>query len=531
MKTEELTDFLNRLTYSNLKELYKRLSDVPPKSRTKKEVIDEIMQENSSKEIFTLLGLKDQTVDESVKIAKKSLKNQTISNLISIIGVIVTIALALFVNKGVSGNSDAIAKSTVDTSYNNTVDTCLDCFPENSNYHILILPFGSSQNCTDLNVICEREVMSRLLFVSDSNEIKDLEIAVLKDSKFDGQFIDQKNAEEIGRSKNAQIVIWGSYLNRCDWDSTKIRLNWVSLTNENLFYDKKISYDYTTVDEISQIEQGVLTGDVEELVYYLIGMKNYYKRDYENALKYLYNIAIRQKPEYAKLLFLIGECYFAEFRDSKINIDSSISNYNKALNLDSLYFPIYERLAYLYDRLREHSKSNNILETGIRLADSSDDPLKNHYLNKLYLKKGVSLLKDSTLNSLKSIEYFNKALKLNPRRLEVYHLITYVYLKNDKFDLAVEHCCQIQGKFPDDIISSKIIESSFENNNKYPDELLELLHKKANLYVKIETKIKRDTFYKRDTLYKRVYIYKKIYPNGKVRYDTIETFSKDKLKN
>lgn len=527
MKNENITEFLERLTYSNLKELYKRLSGAVPKAKTKREIISEILKLSSSKEILDLLGIENQTVDESVSIAQKSLKNQSISNFIAALGIIVTIILAIFINKGPSENNEGSAKYTLDTTRTAETDLCLDCFPKDSNYHILILPFGSSQNCNDLSVICEREVMSRLSIVSDSNGINDLEIAVLNDAEIDGEFINQKKAEEIGKSKNAHIVIWGSYLNKCDWDSTKIRLNWVSLTKEKLFHDKNIKYDYTTVDEISQIEQGILTGDVEELVYYLIGMKNYYKKKYKNALKYFYNIKIKQKSEYTKLLFLIGECYFAEFRESKSNIDSCIANYNKALNLDSVYFPTYERLAYLYDRLREDNMSLKALKTGLRLANTSDAYSKWHYLQAFNIKLGIHFLKDTTLSSLNSIKYFEEAINLNPERLEIYHLITYAYLKNEKYDLAIEHCCKVQGKFPNDVISSKIIESSFKTaEEKYPDVLVKLLNKKANLYISVN--VRRDTIYKQDTIYKRLYIYKRTFPAGIVRYDTVETFTKEK---
>jgi tetratricopeptide (TPR) repeat protein len=191
------------------------------------------------------------------------------------------------------------------TSFPIAASESLQLFDSEESFNILLLPFGTSQNCKNETIVCEREVYFRFknrLLLSNSN---DIDVALYNDSD-SLRLYTHDEAWEIGKQANADLVVWGDYNSRCNSDSTKIRLNWLNIEwyvpFENQIYDNS----YVSVSDISLIEKGKITGNVEEIIYWALAARAIEGRNEENALFYFEQINGKDHEDYSPLFYFLG---------------------------------------------------------------------------------------------------------------------------------------------------------------------------------------------------------------------------------
>lgn len=152
------------------------------------------------------------------------------------------------------------------------------------------------------------------------------------------------------------------------------------------------------------------------------------KSNYKKALEYVEKgLSIK---ETAKGLTLRGFLYSRNNKPVK-----AFSDYNKALQIDSLYLPAYINRGNLYLYFGDYEKAVDDFDKAIKLYPEKAEP---------YFNKGVAL--DFTGKTNEAIEYYNQAIELNPDFIPAIknRSIDYIIIKNTEKALSdINHAINI----------------------------------------------------------------------------------------
>jgi len=203
-------------------------------------------------------------------------------------------------------------------------------FANEEHYNVLLLPFGASYRCLE-GANCERAIQTRFNNMLDAQPELGIEIAI--DSTFDPAYdITRKQARQSGQRCGADMVIWGTDNSQCDWDSSLIKLEYVLVLDKEQeaapFVEAEGDFGYQSIDNISKLEEGELIGDVEDIIWWILGSKHVEDKNYEQALFYFEKINITARPEYAGIYFTIGWV-----QDQLVRYDSAVSYYERSVEL------------------------------------------------------------------------------------------------------------------------------------------------------------------------------------------------------
>lgn len=181
----------------------------------------------------------------------------------------------------------------------------LQLFDSEESFNILLLPFGTSQNCKNENVVCEREVYFRFNNRLSLSSSKDIDVALYDDGD-SLRLYTYDEAWEIGNKVDADLVVWGDYNSRCNSDSTKIRLNWLNIEWHVPFEDHIYDNSYVSISDITLIEKGKITGNVEEIIYWALAARELERSNEEKALFYFEQITRKDHEDYSSLFYFLG---------------------------------------------------------------------------------------------------------------------------------------------------------------------------------------------------------------------------------
>ena len=435
MDQNELKDFLKRFKINELRRLAKKLSTEFKRNDNIEGLIQKIITENTIESILNKLGLNNlgntSSADESLEIARENLKIQKRRSwniYITVFLAIPAFILGVYTlwNQVLKTENQLVSHQA--ESPQDSVKIAL--FSSSENYNILLLPFGSSQNCEEENIICEREVEGRFNSLRREKKIYDLEVQVFEDVNTRTRSLSYDKARVIGDSLGADLVVWGDYKKRCEWDSTKIRVKWVSLNEVAPFIDTTSIDNYTSVEDVSSIEEGELTGNIEEIVYWGLGNREMEKKKFVRALNYFEKISTRNIREYAGVFVKKADCYFIpKFSDGdRDSTLKAIHLYAKGIGLDSSYFPYATNVVdAIHIDLKDTVRAMKIVNRMIEKFPS---------YSRFYTRRGLIMEQIDSLTH--AIEDISKAVALDSNYFYAFCLRGATYLKKGEYAKAIE---------------------------------------------------------------------------------------------
>jgi len=304
-----------------------------------------------------------------------------------------------------------------------------------SNLKILILPLRPDRDNPNLQNDYSFQLLKRLR-IKQENENLNVTVQLSKDFEHP---VTHTDAKEMGRSINADMILWGSYTEQ---DSIKSGLESVnicySLTNPFSIDKSKLIGDTGPQDikELKQLQNGYLQNDIDYIIHWIEGMAAYEKNDFKLALTHFQKVPIIENDEYSlESLTRLGEIFYdlGKYNDAltyqrkSISIQEKMPDFEKlklAESYNNLGFTmgalgIYDT-AYIY-----HKRSMNIHEEEL---DSTDIALANSYQNLAYSLVYLSKYKDALVYNYKDVEIKENLLdSLNLDLAESYNQLGYTF--------------------------------------------------------------------------------------------------------
>lgn len=266
-------------------------------------------------------------------------------------------------------------------------------FSKESNFNILLLPFGSSQFCNDETILCERELKKILL-----SKDKGLEVIINYSINNKELIFAKKELEQLATKTNADLIIWGDYSKKCDFDTTLVQVNYFIPENYNtelITVGKYEVSDYHPVSNISEITNGTVIGDIENSYNWILGFKALNQKNFIEAIDYLKLVKSKESPEYAQLNHSIALAY-----QSLNNFEEGVKFYSKAINLDSTFHYAFNNRGNCYVNI-------GLFDKGLKDFNRVIQMTNGNYAD-AYLNRGI-LYRESGKKEL-VIEDFNKAI-------------------------------------------------------------------------------------------------------------------------
>ncbi len=301
-------------------------------------------------------------------------------------------------------------------------------FENYEDFNVLLLPFESSQNCADENIFCERELQSRFELMKSNDSLLSIEVKILEGVNKKNRATSFSRAKELGDSLSADMVIWGDYQNKCDWDTTKIKVRYTLMNNPIYFIDEKENKVFGSLSDITQIENGVLTGDIEDLIYIVQGLKSHNIDKEPAKTVYFFNkVNKRKKAEYAEIFGFLGMSHLLlGIRYKPIYLDSCIMYLSQAIEIDSTFSGYYLNRGIAFEKKGNDLKAFNDYEKTIAL-DST--------MSLAYRNRGKILGKNGEIQ--KAINDFFKLIELEPQDSDVYEDLGELYLQQYQLDSSL----------------------------------------------------------------------------------------------
>ena len=296
---------------------------------------------------------------------------------------------------------------TTDAPNKHTEDFRSIFHSNDSTYNILLLPFGADGNCTLESNQYHWQVQRR---IDELNESENLGLEVQRQDTIMCDLLKTDIVRAYGKELGADLVIYGNYQERCEWDTTLLSIRYIlvdTVTRTSPF-SKEGGSKYLVHDNNSLVELsgGKLTGTVEDLMYWSLGMREYDRNRYQQSIRYLERISVSvPKKEHAIIFKILG------YNKSRLgNYEEAIEDFDLAIQLDPKYPNAY------YSRgIAKHSLGN--YEEAIEdfgLAIQLDPKLAPPYNNRGSVKKDLGDYEEA-------IEDFDLAIQLDPKYATAYY--------------------------------------------------------------------------------------------------------------
>lgn len=210
----------------------------------------------------------------------------------------------------------------------------VDFFSSISNYNILILPFNSYLG--EKERLFHYEIRDTLIHIARVEELP-LEAKVLDTIS---KAWEPKEVQELGKSLEADLVVYGNYKEPKEEQSVYIKIRYESLdslNNSTLFrHDESETF---LLPKVKVLEGGQITGPVEEVVYFSLALRSFFANEHESVIKYLTNVPVLDKKEFGIIHYLRGYSLM-----SVKKFPEAIDEIEKAIDLDKNrpeYFSVY----------------------------------------------------------------------------------------------------------------------------------------------------------------------------------------------
>jgi tetratricopeptide (TPR) repeat protein len=225
-------------------------------------------------------------------------------------------------------------------------------------------------------------------------------------------------ARVLGMQHQADLVLWGRY----GVTGSDVRL---TLHVENLTEAKSlplpIAKDYATQAVVAELErfqfQERFSKEMSALVLFISGVVRYEAGDYPGAIRRLDSaLAAGRWPKglvaKAALFFYRGNCYL-----SAGNIQQSMADLTKAIQLAPHYAEAYVNRGYLYNILSKYSKAITDLTYAVHLEPK---------LVEAYINRGITYA--FLRQPYKSIADYTHAIQLDPESKRPFNNRGAIYL-------------------------------------------------------------------------------------------------------
>ncbi|MEL6253934.1 MAG: tetratricopeptide repeat protein [Bacteroidota bacterium] len=317
---------------------------------------------------------------------KSFIRKLGIKTKLALLGVLGLVWLPLFVDQSNSKGEQKEVSST-------------KVFKQDSTYNILLLPFGKDGICLEENNQYHKQVHKRILAIKKQ---QNLNIEVFREDSLNCDWVDADVVRNYGKEKDANLVIYGNYEERCD-DTTLLNVRYVLVDsinfNPDIFIEGEAEYTLHDKVSLSELRRGNLTGKPEDVLYWALALQEFSQKDFRTSISYLKLIKEREeRPDYYIVYQLLGSSYFYLDQHKK-----AIEYYTLALQLNPRNAGIYTSRGSSQMHLKEYEKAIEDLSMAIKLFPNLIDA---------YLNRGVAY--QSVKQSDKAIGDFSKVIEMDP---------------------------------------------------------------------------------------------------------------------
>ena len=220
-------------------------------------------------------------------------------------------------------------------------------------------------------------------------------------------------ARELGKNKNADIVIWGWYGKTQQKAAVSVNFEILSAAKDYIDVGKQVQGEPRNMAVASLESFEIQVNLAEELKYLTLvtlGVSAYAADDWDNAIKQLTAALSEAKPNKAALdpatiYFYRGKAY-----GKKKEYDRAISDFNQALLLNPKYANAFNNRGITYYYKKDYDRA---------IADFNQALLLNPKDAAAFNNRGIAY--NDKKEYERAIADFNQALLLNPKDAEAFN--------------------------------------------------------------------------------------------------------------
>jgi len=236
-------------------------------------------------------------------------------------------------------------------------------------------------------------------------------------------------ARELGKNKNADIVIWGWYGKTQQKAAVSVNFEILSAAKDYLGVGKQVQVELRNMAVASLESFEIQVNLAEELKYLTLvtlGVSAYAAADWDNAINQLTVALSVAKPNKAALdpatiYFYRGNAY-----GKKKEYDRAIADFNQALLLNPKYAKAFNNRGLVYSYKNEYDRAIADFNQALQLNPKNAEFFSNRgiaYNNKKEYDRAIA---DS-----------NQALQLNPKDADAFNNRGTAYGKKKEYDRAI----------------------------------------------------------------------------------------------
>ncbi|MEZ4829191.1 MAG: tetratricopeptide repeat protein [Bacteroidia bacterium] len=253
----------------------------------------------------------------------------------------------------------------------------LNAFATGESYNVLILPFRPYPGCKSVDAFDEIAVRDRLNSLEESSELN-IKAVYIDEGACPDNF---EEARRIGEVYNADLVVWGNYP-KTQEDSAQIHIRYIALSNSQDDLSLRLEdIGKQAFSDIYELQEGLLSGGVDDMVYWVLGSIYLQNENYQASLSYLQQISGSGTAEYGLINHMMAKCYYGLSM-----YDEVLNQYNEAIALNPLDANAYHDRGRLFQRLHQNDQAIADYEEAIRINPKH---LKAHYNRKILLDDEV----------------------------------------------------------------------------------------------------------------------------------------------
>ena len=155
-------------------------------------------------------------------------------------------------------------------------------FEDTSKYNILLLPFGPDGTCELEKNFYHHQVHRRLVQLIEE---KGLSIEVERQDTIMCDIINAELVLDYGQLRGADLIIYGNYQERCEWDTTLINISYVTTIGTNTISNGETGYQGESKNYVlTNLREGAYTGEVENIIFFSLSTAEMNNQNWKNAI-------------------------------------------------------------------------------------------------------------------------------------------------------------------------------------------------------------------------------------------------------
>ncbi|MEG4407597.1 tetratricopeptide repeat protein [Microcoleus sp. MON2_D5] len=263
-------------------------------------------------------------------------------------------------------------------------------------------------------------------------------------------------ARELGKNKNADIVIWGWYGKTQQKAAVSVNFEILSAAKDYIDVGKQVQGEPRNMAVASLESFEIQVNLAEELKYLTLvtlGVSAYAADDWDNAIKQLTVALSVAKPNKAALdpatiYFYRGSAYYY-----KKEYDCAIADYNQALILNPKYAKAFQNRGLAYYYKKEYERA---------IADYNQALILNPKNTATFNNRGIAYNDKKEYN--RAIADYNQALILNHKNAEAFHNRGIAYYYKKEYERATADYNQAL------ILNPKYADAFYSRGSAYNDK-------------------------------------------------------------